>query len=190
MQPEKPLLGKGDKGGCDSPAVSAAQPIPSGEGTEGCVSPTDVPTHGRTDAPSSSAPSASATNAQTYKRTNAQEESASADPADFSATLGLARLSRNEGIRSATDLIVHKDYSQAIAVLDAVEKGDYSWRIELTNSYQNGFVLCALKGYCLEQVPDPPKAYRQYQNSRFYVDEDTVQSIMNEPRIEVMRCPF
>ncbi|MCX7002710.1 MAG: hypothetical protein NTV22_05475, partial [bacterium] len=63
--------------------------------------------------------------------------------------------------------------------------GAFYWRGAVTNGYQQGFFVNALRGYCLERMGDIVKAYRAYQNSRAYFDDTAVAMQCPEPRLEV-----
>jgi tetratricopeptide (TPR) repeat protein len=106
-----------------------------------------------------------------------------AEPAaEFSAVLELARGSAS---REAVADIEEGKYGAALAKLEAFAGGEFHWRGEVTNGYQQGFFLYALRGYCLETLGEVVKAYRSYQNSRGCYDEETVVARSPEPRLEV-----
>ena len=95
-------------------------------------------------------------------------------------------LARHAGYDELADLIAAEDYGRASAALAKMEKGLFPWRMSVTNGYQHGFLLYALKGYILEKSNDPPKAYRQYQNSRGCLDDDAAMMYYPQPRLEVL----
>jgi hypothetical protein len=95
-------------------------------------------------------------------------------------------LARDAGYDELADLITAEDYGRASAALAKMEKGLFPWRMAVTNGYQHGFLLYALKGYILEKSNDPPKAYRQYQNSRGCLDDDVAMMYYPQPRLEVL----
>lgn len=102
-------------------------------------------------------------------------------PPELASTLALAKSS---ACKQAAVLIEQGDCQSALRNLQSAISSPFPWQIEVTNGYQNGFFLNALMGYCLEQADDPPKAYRAYQNSRAYIDEDR-SLVTPEPRLEV-----
>ena len=53
-----------------------------------------------------------------------------------------------------------------------VKSSLFPWRFKITNGYQEGFVYYALLGYANEIGGDIPFAYRCYQNSLSYIDEN------------------
>gem|GEM_PF-5170981 len=70
-------------------------------------------------------------------------------------------------------------------MLDKLASGAFHWRGAVTNGFQQGFFVNALRGYCLERMGDIVKAYRAYQNSRACFNDEAVAVQCPEPRLEV-----
>ena len=101
--------------------------------------------------------------------------------AEFQAVLDLARASAT---RHAVADIEDGNYAAALAKLDALAAGAFHWRGAVSNGYQQGFFLYALRGYCLEQMHDHPRAYRAYLNSTSCVCNDS-SHLQRKPLLEV-----
>jgi len=108
---------------------------------------------------------------------------------DFTHTLDLAKYSSCKDVAKnfqKTPLltkVAHPEYSlgegcpigrggSLLSKLKALSSSPFPWRFEITNGYQEGFVYNALLGYSSEQNGDIPFAYRCYQNSLAYIDEE------------------
>ncbi|MCX7005361.1 MAG: hypothetical protein NTV22_19115 [bacterium] len=103
----------------------------------------------------------------------------------LSSIQSLLDLARHSACRDAARLIEDGNISAALAALDVLTAGAFYWRGAVTNGYQQGFFVNALRGYCLERAGDIVKAYRAYQNSRAYFDDTAVAMQCPEPRLEV-----
>ncbi|GEM_PF-2446779 len=103
----------------------------------------------------------------------------------LSCVQSLLDLARHSACRDAAQAIEAENISAALAALDALTAGAFHWRGAVTNGYQQGFFVNALRGYCLERMGDIVKAYRSYQNSRAYFDDTAVAMQCPEPRLEV-----
>ncbi|MCX7004173.1 MAG: hypothetical protein NTV22_13010, partial [bacterium] len=97
----------------------------------------------------------------------------------------LLDLARHSACRDAARLIEDGNISAALTALDALAAGAFHWRGAVTNGYQQGFFVNALRGYCLEKTGDIVKAYRAYQTSRAYFDDQAAAVQCPEPRLEV-----
>lgn len=95
--------------------------------------------------------------------------------------LTLARLANYQEL---AQLIEEQDFDRAAALLDRSERGLFPWRVSVTNGYQHGFILHALKGYIFEQSNDPPKAYREYQNALSYLGMPLATNTFPQPYAE------
>jgi len=103
----------------------------------------------------------------------------------LSSVQSLLDLARHSACRDAARLIEDGSISAALAALDTLTAGAFYWRGAVTNGFQQGFFVNALRGYCLERMGDIVKAYRAYQNSRAYFDDTAVAMQCPEPRLEV-----
>ncbi len=101
---------------------------------------------------------------------------------EFSYTLDCAR---ELGFRSIVELLEEEDYPAALKNSEEKTSAGFPWSTETTNGYQYGFFAEALKGVCLEKMGEVVKAYRAYQNSRYYCDEDIASLSFPGPRLEV-----
>jgi len=97
----------------------------------------------------------------------------------------LLDLARHSACRDAARLIEDGNISAALSALEALAAGAFHWRGAVTNGYQQGFFVNALRGYCLEKTGDIVKAYRAYQTSRAYFDDQAAAVQCPEPRLEV-----
>ncbi|MCX7005358.1 MAG: hypothetical protein NTV22_19100 [bacterium] len=97
----------------------------------------------------------------------------------------ILQLARGSACRDAAKAIEEDNIAGALAMLDALVSGPFHWRGGVTNGYQQGFFVYALRGYCLERIGDIVKAYRNYQNSRACFDDQAAAMQCPEPRLEV-----
>ena len=88
---------------------------------------------------------------------------------EFSYTLDFAR---ELGFRNIVELLEEENYPAALQALDEKTRAGFPWSTEATNGYQYGFFAEALKAICLEKMDEVVKAYRSYQNARYYCDEE------------------
>jgi len=103
----------------------------------------------------------------------------------LSSVQSLLDLARHSACRAAARSIEDGTISAALAALDALTAGAFHWRGAVTNGYQQGFFVNALRGYCFERTGDIVKAYRAYQTSRAYFDDQVAAVQCPEPRLEV-----
>ncbi len=136
-----------------------------------------------TNSVSATAPTASPPHTE-YRIPNT-EPSLLPQPVPLSSVQSLLDLARHSACRDAARAIEGGSISAALAALDALTAGAFYWRGMVTNGYQQGFFVHALRGYCLERMGDIVKAYRSYQNSRAYFDDAAVAVQCPEPRLEV-----
>jgi len=94
-------------------------------------------------------------------------------------------LAHASACRDTAKAIEEDNIAGALAMLDALVSGPFYWRGAVTNGYQQGFFVNALRGYCLERIGDIVKAYRSYQNSRAYFDDQVAAVQCPDPRLEV-----
>ncbi len=97
----------------------------------------------------------------------------------------LLDFAHHSACREAAQAIEEGNIAGGLAMLDKLACGAFHWRGAVTNGYQQGFFVNALRGYCLERIGDIVKAYRTYQNSRAYFDDTAVAMQCPEPRLEV-----
>ncbi|MCX7004453.1 MAG: hypothetical protein NTV22_14435 [bacterium] len=103
----------------------------------------------------------------------------------LSSVKSLLDLARHSACREAAQAIEQGNIAGGLAMLDKLASGAFHWRGAVTNGYQQGFFVYALRGYCLERLGDIVKAYRAYQNGRAYFDDTAVAMQCPEPRLEV-----
>jgi len=103
----------------------------------------------------------------------------------LSSVQSLLDLAHSSACREAAQAIEEGNIAGGLAMLDKLTSGAFHWRGAVTNGFQQGFFVNALRGYCLERMGDIVKAYRAYQNSRAYFDDAAVAMQCPEPRLEV-----
>jgi len=104
---------------------------------------------------------------------------------EFNYTLDFAR---EVGFRKIVELLEEENYPAALQALDEKTGAGFQWSTEATNGYKYGFFAEALKGVCLEKMGEVVKAYRLYQNARYYCDEEKVSMLgtpFPAPKLEV-----
>ncbi|GEM_PF-2525900 len=106
-------------------------------------------------------------------------------PVPASSIHSILDLAHASACRDAAKAIEEDNIAGALAMLDALVSGPFHWRGAVTNGFQQGFFVNALRGYCLERMGDIVKAYRSYQNSRACFDDEAVAVQCPEPRLEV-----
>ncbi|GEM_PF-2190153 len=106
-------------------------------------------------------------------------------PVPLSSIKSLLDFARHSACRDAARAIEDGNINLALASLDTLTAGAFHWRGAVTNGYQQGFFVNALRGYCLERAGDIVKAYRAYQNSRACFHDEAVAMQCPEPRLEV-----
>jgi len=98
---------------------------------------------------------------------------------EFNYTLDFAR---ELGFAKIVNIIEEEDYKKAFSEMDkSVIIGHDR---QLTNGYKAGFFIESLKGICKEQSGEVIKAYRAYQNARYYCEEDKALQ-WPAPKLEV-----
>ncbi|MCX7004022.1 MAG: hypothetical protein NTV22_12245 [bacterium] len=103
----------------------------------------------------------------------------------LSSVQSLLNLAGYSACRAAAQAIEQGNIAGGLAMLDKLAEGALHWRGAVTNGYQQGFFVNALRGYCLENTGDIVKAYRAYQNSRAYFNDEAAAVQCPEPRLEV-----
>ena len=104
---------------------------------------------------------------------------------EFNYTLDFTR---EQGFRDIVALIEDEKYTDALQALEEKTGAGFPWSTEATNGYQYGFFTEALKGICLEKMGEVVKAYRAYQNARYYCNEEKVSILgtpFSAPKLEV-----
>ncbi len=96
---------------------------------------------------------------------------------EFTYTLNFVR---ELGFGKVADLLEQERYQDALNAIEKKTVSGFAWSTDATNGYQYGFFAEALKGICLEKLGEVVKAYRSYQNARYYCDEEKV-SIHGKP---------
>jgi tetratricopeptide (TPR) repeat protein len=94
-------------------------------------------------------------------------------------------LARVAGYSDLAQQIEQQGIGAAAARLAQMERGLFPWRAEITNGYQHGFLLYALKGGVSESGGDTPRAYRFYENSLGCVDMAAATNALPEPYAEI-----